>query len=101
MICSASDCENEPVMSWQKYATADELRDLGVPLDQIDAALESGSTVMVYACDAHLLAPEVMAFTHESGCPAPPDCSCLAPSPLPTSEGNPVLSVDPPTERAQ
>jgi hypothetical protein len=87
-------------MSWQKYATAEELLALGVPPDRVDAVLESGPTVMVYACEDHLLAPDLMAMTHQAECPAPPDCSCPVLSTLPATEDNPVVTVDPPTERA-
>lgn len=83
MSCSADGCENESVMSWQRYATEAELLALGVPPENIQAAIDDGTTLMVYACADHLLAPDLMAMVHASACPAPPDCTCSVATTLP------------------
>lgn len=74
MICGAVDCGLESAVSWQRWASAEELAELKrqhkIPQNARSAQL------MVYACEDHQLTPDLMAMTHLAPCTAPPVCTC-------------------------
>lgn len=72
MTCGA--CPEPPVLSWQRWATEQELAELHATGDLPLA--EESAKLMVFACDAHAITPELAAATHGATCSAPPVCDC-------------------------
>lgn len=73
-FCAATDCGNQPVLQWQRWATEAELvwlRDQGeIGPNDTECLLP------VRGCEVHKISDELASVTHDAVCTAPPICDC-------------------------
>lgn len=79
--CGAPDCTQPPTLSWQRWATPEEVDHYHETGDL--PKWETEARLMVYACDDHKISPEASARTHDATCHAPPTCDCSVTASLP------------------